>query len=55
MEESAQKYREEWKAIKSLAEKPQKRGMRVGIVVVRIPEGMFTVRKFFSLLPYSIS
>jgi hypothetical protein len=29
--------------------------MRVGIVVVRIPEGMFTVRKFFSLLPYSIS
>jgi hypothetical protein len=55
MEELAQKYRNEWKAIKLLAEKPQKRGMRAGIVVIRIPEGLFTVRKFFSLLPYSIS
>ncbi|KAJ6624717.1 hypothetical protein B0H10DRAFT_716381 [Mycena sp. CBHHK59/15] len=55
MEESAQRYKKEWKAIKLLAEKPQKRGMRVGIVVVRVPEGMFTVRKFFSLLPYSTS
>ncbi|KAJ7215723.1 hypothetical protein C8J57DRAFT_1396662 [Mycena rebaudengoi] len=54
MEESAQRYREEWKAIKLLAEKPQERGMRVGIVVVRVPEGLFTVRKFFSLLPYSV-
>ncbi|KAJ7182351.1 hypothetical protein C8R43DRAFT_1228809 [Mycena crocata] len=49
------KYRQEWNSIKSLAEKPQKRGMRTGIVVVRIPEGMFTVRKFFSLLSYSAS
>jgi len=55
MEESAQRYRTEWKAIKLLAEKPQKRGTRAGIVVIRIPEGLFTVRKFFSLLPYSIS
>ncbi|KAJ7754397.1 hypothetical protein DFH07DRAFT_773788 [Mycena maculata] len=55
MEESAQRYRKEWNAIKLLAEKPQKRGMRAGIVVIRIPEGMFTVRKFFSLLSYSIS
>jgi hypothetical protein len=55
MEELAQRYRNEWKAIKLLAEKPQKRGMRAGIVVIRIPEGLFTVRKFFTLLPYSIS
>ncbi|KAJ7191565.1 hypothetical protein GGX14DRAFT_481330 [Mycena pura] len=57
MEESAQRYRQEWNAIKSLAEKCQKPGMRhgLGIVVVRIPEGLFTVRKFFSLLPYSMS
>jgi len=55
MEESAQRYRNEWKAVKLLAEKPQKRGMRAGIVVIRIPEGLFTVRKFFSLLHYSIS
>ncbi|KAJ7246129.1 hypothetical protein B0H12DRAFT_1126891 [Mycena haematopus] len=54
MEESAQRYREEWKAIKSLAEKRCKRGMRAGIVVVRVPEGLFTVRKFFSLLSYSL-
>jgi hypothetical protein len=49
------KYMQEWKAIKLLAGKPQERGMHVGIVVIRIPEGMFTVRKFFSLLPYSVS
>jgi hypothetical protein len=54
-EESAERYRAEWNAIKVLAEKSQKRGMRAGIVVVRIPEGLFRVRKFFSLLPYSVS
>ncbi|KAF7341879.1 hypothetical protein MSAN_02043500 [Mycena sanguinolenta] len=52
MEESAQRYRKEWNAIKLLAEKPQKRGKRAGIVVVRIPEGIFRVQKFFSLLCY---
>ena len=55
MEKLAQRYKNEWKAIRLLAEKPQKRGMRAGIVVIRIPEGLFAVRKFFSLLPYSIS
>jgi hypothetical protein len=55
MEESAQRYRKEWNAVKILAEKPRKRGMRAGIIVVRIPAGMFRVQKFFSLLPYSIS
>jgi hypothetical protein len=52
LEESAQRYRKEWNAIRLLAEKPQKRGKRAGIVVVRIPEGMFRVQKFFSLLRY---
>ncbi|KAJ7818104.1 hypothetical protein B0H14DRAFT_3147984 [Mycena olivaceomarginata] len=45
MEESAQRYREEWKAVKLLAEKPRKRGMGAGIVVVRVPEGLFTSKK----------
>ncbi|KAJ7434634.1 hypothetical protein B0H11DRAFT_2117149 [Mycena galericulata] len=52
LEESAQRYRKEWNTIRLLAEKPQKRGKRAGIIVVRIPEGMFKVQKFFSLLRY---
>jgi hypothetical protein len=55
MEESAQRYMQEWKAMKLLAGKPQERGIRVGIVVIHIPEGIFTVRKFCSLLPCSVS
>ncbi|KAE9385112.1 hypothetical protein BT96DRAFT_928960 [Gymnopus androsaceus JB14] len=55
MATASQRYIQEWNDIKALADRPQKSGMYIGIVVIYIPEGFFTVQKFFSLLPYSIS
>ncbi|KAJ6506773.1 hypothetical protein C8R45DRAFT_1090447 [Mycena sanguinolenta] len=50
LEESTERYRKEWNTLKLQAEKPQKRGKRAGIVVLRIPEEMFRVQKSSRLL-----